>query len=185
MENYTLISQNTFKIELQIMDDIVDYYSNICIRLIMKNNIYEILNDNIYYLKNVKERYCVDNELFEIDARIFEQKLGILQNEYYYCLNENISNEDIILDENDEWIGEKYCCFTTPEYSTWIYKKGDRFHLMVTPMFRYFDEENNRELYLNFINEYKNIFFSEISSVQLKKTCDIIEKIYQQAVTPQ
>lgn len=185
MENYTLISQNTFKIELQIMDDIVDYYSNICIRLIIENNIYEILNDNIYYLKNVKERYCVDNEIYEIDSRILEQELGILQNEYYYCLNENISNEDIILDENDEWIGEKYCCFSTPEYSTWIYKKGDEFHLMVTPMFRYFDEENNRELYLDFINEYKNIFCSEILSEQLEKTCYIIEMIYQQAVTPQ
>ncbi|KAB1438061.1 hypothetical protein [Candidatus Galacturonibacter soehngenii] len=185
MENYILFNQNTFRIELQIMDDIVDYYSNICIRLIGENNIYEILNDNIYFLKNIKEMYSVDIEKYEIDARILEQKLGVLQNEYYYCLNENISNKDIIMDENDEWIGEKYCCFTTSEYSTWLYKKGGKFYLMVTPMFRYFDEENNRELYLEFINEYRNIFFSEILLEQLEKICDIIEKIYQQAVTPQ
>lgn len=52
-------------------------------------------------------------------------------------------------------------------------------------MFQFFDDENNIEIFRNFINGYKDIFFSEIFLEQLEKICDIIEKIYQQAVTPQ
>lgn len=185
MENYILIGQNTFRIELQIMDDVIDYYSNICIKLITDNNTYEILNDNIYFLKNLKDRYCIESENLVFDARLPEKELGMLQNKYYYYLNENIYSEDIILDEDDEWIGEKYCCFSTPEYSTWLYKKEGKFYLRVTPMFQFFDDENNIEIFRNFINGYKDIFFSEIFLEQLEKICDIIEKIYQQAVTPQ
>lgn len=182
MDKYILFSQDTFKIELQIMDEVVDYYTEICVRLIKGNNIYEILNDNIYFLKNLKDTYIVNVEKFEMDTRIMDEKIGILQNEYYYCMYEDICNEDIILEDEEVWIGEKYCCFSTPEYSTWIYKKNGKIYVRITPMFRYFEEENNSELYLDFVNNYQDIIFSEIPLDQLEKTCLLIEEIYQKAV---
>lgn len=37
---------------------------------------------------------------------------------YLYTIFENIDNEGIIFTKDGEWIGGKYCCFSTKECAT-------------------------------------------------------------------
>lgn len=98
-----------------------------------------------------------------------EKKLGLLFNEYYYCIYEDITSDFIILDSQDRWIGEKYCCFSNSEYATWIYKRDDDIFMKVTPMFKYFDEDYNTKKYSKFVEEYSDILSTVITFQQLKK----------------
>ena len=136
-----------------------------------------LLKDNIIYFFNTIDKYIKNIDNYNLDKRLEEKKLGLLFNEYYYCIYEDIISDSVILDDNNGWIGEKYCCFSNFQFATWLYKNDGNIAIKVTPMFKYFDMDNNRTQYLKFVEEYVDIFNTTITFHQLIKLSEILSSL--------
>lgn len=177
------IKNELYKIKLIAADEL-DYYTNIIIVLDIQKKEYKLYDDNLLYLKNITEQYFKCIKQFELDPRINCKDLGLLQNEYYYCIFEdNIINDDtIVQDDNGEWIGTKYCCFETKEYSTWLYKIKDTIQLKVTPNYYGFLKSIPSLEYNEFVKTYKDIITIDISVEELQNLTIIINNLFEKMI---
>ena len=150
--NFIKISPNIY-LEISTNVDIhnIDYYTK-----------YGLLNENILYIKNILEKYIENINDYILDNRLLRENLGIDLNNYYYFLNYEINNYNLIVDENGNWIGEKYNCFCNNKYATWIYKFDNKIYLEVTPLFDFFKYDTNDLEYKIFIRKYKRVIITEV-----------------------
>lgn len=93
---------------------------------------------------------------------------------------ENEIQDNWSLDNQEYWIGEKYCCYVSLEYATWIYYYGGSIVMKVTPVFNGFENEGYVQEYYKFIQEYKDIFRGIVSLQQLIYVKKVILKLYNE-----
>ena len=177
MKEYIIVNSDKYKIQLRIDENNLDYYTDIILELSIGKEKFVLLKDNIIYFFNTIDTHIKNIDDYNLDKRLDEKKLGLLFNEYYYCIYEDIISDNIILDDQNRWIGEKYCCFSNSEYTTWLYKNNDNIVIKVTPMFKYFDEENNHTQYLKFVEEYADVFNTAVTFQQLIKFSEILSSL--------
>lgn len=178
IDEFVVINSNHFKLKLLVNRVDMDYYTDITLKLYIGKKRIVLLEDNILFYKNMIYNYKDNIDVYSLDKRLDEKDLGLLLNEFYYCLYENITRNSIILDNQERWIGEKYCCFSNSDCATWIYKYNDNIVLKVTPMFRGFDKDNYFNQYLKFTKGYSDIFCTTITFNQLKDIYNIIIDLY-------
>lgn len=176
MKKYPLIRSAKYDLVLLLDDKEFDYYTDITIELDIRKEKIILFKDNLLYLKNIVKQY--EKGPLLLSDNLKEDKLGILLNEYYKYLNDNHPCKEIVLNEKNEWIGQKYNCFSTLNYATWLYRYDKNIILMVTPIFSEFDEENYISKYSTFINNYKDIFRECVTLPQLKRIGNIIINLY-------
>lgn len=164
---------------LKLLTDIkeIDYYTNVIIELSTKDKNIIIFKDNLLFLKNTLAPYVNNIDNYILNEELNEKSLGLLLNEYYYELYENIENKNIVKNERDCWIGEKYCCFSTNQHAVWMYKIYEKIVLKVTPIFTKFDEDDFFDEYLNFIESYSDIFSGEITIKQIENIFKVVSEL--------
>ena len=185
LDEFIWIKRNEYSIVLKYnIDDQIDYYTNVKIIVFYLNKEYEIFNDNLLYLKNIITNFLknADDYVIEIDDQIDIENIGLLQNKYYYCISQSIplSNvKELLLDNKEEWIGLKYSFFESKKYSTWIYKKGSKINIKISPLFQYFFDKFSISKYKKFVKNYNDIINFEIEESELVYLYDFINKIYE------
>jgi len=173
VNKHILLSNNQYVLQL-ISNVELDYYTDVTIELSTKSENKIIFKDNILYLKNLLEQYINNLDNYILDNRLDEKELGLQLNKYYYTIYEDIENNTLIKNKQGEWLGEKYCCFSTIQYATWLYKYSNKIILKVTPIFTKFENDNFFDEYSNFIKEYIDIFNIEITKKQLNDIFNIV-----------
>lgn len=181
--NFIKISQNIY-LEISTNVDMhnIDYYTNFNVELIIEDTKYNLLNENILYIKNILEKYIENINNYILDNRLLREDLGIDLNNYYYFLNYEINNFSLIVDENGNWIGEKYNCFCNNKYATWIYKFDNKIYLEVTPLFDFFKYDANDLEYKIFIRKYKRVIIVELDFEILLETYNKLDTIYKDII---
>ncbi len=177
VNEYILLYNEQYILKLLIDIEDIDYYTNVIIELSTKDKNIIIFKDNLTFLKNIITSYINKIDSYILDTQLNEKKLGLLLNEYYYELYEDIENENIIKNERGWWIGERYCCFSTNQYATWLYKINENMVLKITPIFTGFGEDDFFDEYLNFIKNYSDIFNGEITIKQIENIFKIISEL--------
>lgn len=76
--NFIKISQNIY-LEISTNVDIhnIDYYTNFNVELIIGDTKYNLLNENILYIKNILEKYIENVNDYILDNRLLRENLGI------------------------------------------------------------------------------------------------------------
>lgn len=183
MNEYVWIKNKEYKIILRDIEYKIDYYTNIKIVVVYLDKEYEIFYDNILYLKNTIINYLKNINEYTIDeySMININDIGLLQNKYYYCITQNSSlfkETELILDENNEWIGFKYYLFESKKYVTWIYNINNKINIKISPLFQYFFDNFSLTKYNSFIKEYSDILNIEITIKDLMSLNNFINNIY-------
>lgn len=176
MMEYILMEDAEYRLVLLLDDEDCDYYTDVYIKLIFAEKSIVLFKDNLLALKNIVEHY--DKGVCSLDGTLEEEKIGLLLNEYYRCLYEEQTQENIILNNLGQWIGEKYCCFVGLNYATWLYEYTGNIIMKVTPVFGGFEEDNFTEEYSEFIKNYEDIIKKIVSLQQLRKMREVILKLY-------
>ncbi len=179
-KEYTLMESEQYRLILLVNNTDFDYYTDICVELNFDGKRILLLKDNLLYLKNVFDK-C-EKKVNILDKNLDERNLGLLLNEYYYYLYEEQEKYTIILDEQGQWIGEKYICFSNLEYSTWIYRYDGDIVLKVTPIFYGFEKDDYLEEYEKFVQEYNDVFRIAISTKQIKNAAALIDNLYSSLI---
>lgn len=99
-------------------------------------------------------------------------------NEYYRYLYDEQIKENIILNNQGQWIGERYCCFVGLNYATWLYEYTGNLIMKVTPIFDGFEDYDFTKEYSEFVKKYEDIIKKVVSLQQLRKMRQIILKLY-------
>ena len=155
----------------------LDYYTNIILELSTDKGNFLLLKDNILFFNNVVAEYINNIDGYVLDSRLNEREIGLLFNEYYYSLFNNIESNKIVLDDTGEWIGSRYCCFSNQRHATWIYKYGGNIYIKVTPVFMEMDKDNNQEDYNKFIANYADIFTGNITYEELEDISKLTQEL--------
>lgn len=171
---YTLIQNEKYRLILLLDDKDFDYYMDVSVELILDRAHIILFNDSLLALRNIVKQY----KICALQSELNEKCLGILLNEYYHGIYANKTNKDIVLDVHGQWVGEKYCCYLSLQYATWIYKYNGNIIMKVTPVFHRYEENAYVEKYNNFVKEYRDLFREIISSRQLKDLKKIILELY-------
>lgn len=178
MDEYLIINSSQYKLKLLADKEELDYYTDLILELCVGRDKYILLKDNILFIKNMIGKFINNIHMYELDGRLNESELGLLYNVYFYCNNEELVDDSIILDNQGSWIGEKYAFFSNQNYTTWFYKYNNNIMMKVTPMFQYFDEGNNSIQYKKFIKEYSDIFKTVIDLSKIEEMLKILEGLY-------
>lgn len=174
MDEYLIINSCQYKLKLLVDRTELDYYTDLILELCINEERYVLLKDNTIFLRNIISEFIKNVDMYNLDDRLNETKLGLLYNEYFYCIYEGLVSDNIIFDQENKWIGEKYTCFSNKNYATWLYTHNNNIIMKVTPMFKYFDEDNNSKQYLKFIRDYSDLFKTTIDLHQLEKMLNIL-----------
>lgn len=180
MKEYELIKTEKYKLMLLLDESEFDYYTDVFIELTFGVNKITIFKDNLLELKNNVKQF--DENIHMLENKLDETKLGILLNEYYWGLYEGDLDENIILDSQERWIGERYCWFINSEYATWLYKYCGKIIMRVTPIFSGFEEDDYVQAYCNFTQKYKDIFRGQLSLEQILYMKQIILDLYDKLI---
>lgn len=176
------IKSEDFSIEI-IDDNELDYYTNIKIILNINERQYQLFNDNILYLKNISNQHFKNINQYELDG-VDAKNLGLLQNEYYYCVLEEkiIDSKKFVLDNDGNWIGSRYCCFESRDCYTWLYKVNDSIQLRVTPAYYKLLEDKPEFGLGRVIKEDNEILVSVITNEVLEELVRLIDKLYKKMI---
>ena len=175
-KEYTLIENEKYKLIISLEEIDFDYYTDVCIELIFDKKSIILFQDNLLALKNIIGQY--KEKIDMLDSDLDENKLGILLNNYYRGIYEDQFEDSLILDDQERWIGEKYCCFFSLECATWIYQYNGNVIMKVTPIFCGFEEDDYAQKYYRFVQEYNDIFRETVSLQQLICAKKIILELY-------
>ena len=126
----------------------------------------------------VNWQYSENQAVVNLTDTLDEEKIGLLLNEYYRYLYEEQTQENIILNNQGQWIGERYCCFVGLNYATWLYEYKGNLIMKVSPIFDGFEEDDFTEEYRKFVKKYEDIIKKTVSLQQLRKMRQIILKLY-------
>ena len=177
-KKYVLLKSEKYKLIISLEEIDFDYYTDVCVELIFDKKSIILFKDNLLALKNITEQYS--GNIVILDNNLDESKLGILLNNYYMSIYENEIQDNLILDNQEYWTGEKYCCYVSLEYATWIYYYGGSIVMKVTPVFNGFENEGYVQEYYKFIQEYKDIFQGIVSLQQLIYVKKVVLKLYNE-----
>ena len=177
-KEYALIENQKYKLIISLEEIDFDYYADVCIELIFDKKSIVLFKDNLLALKNVIDKYKENIDI--LDADLDENRLGILLNDYYRGTYENQFPDSLILDNQERWIGEKYCCFLSLEYATWIYRYDENIIIKVTPIFCGFEEDDYVKEYYKFVQEYNDVFREMVLLQQLICAKKIIYELYNE-----
>jgi len=176
MMQHILMENAEYRLVLLLDDEDCDYYTDVYIKLILAEKSIVLFKDNLLALKNIMEQF--DKEICSLDSTLEEEKIGLLLNEYYRCLYEEQTQENIILNNQGQWIGERYCCFVSLNYATWVYEYTGNIIMKVAPIFDGFEEDDFTEAYSEFVENYEDIIKDIVSLQQLRKMRDVIDELY-------
>lgn len=176
MTEYILIENAEYRLIILLDDEEFDYYTDVYIKFISDEKSIVLFKDNLLALRNIVEQY--DKGIYCLDNTLEEEKLGLLLNEYYRCLYEEQTQKNIIFNNQGQWIGEKYCCFMSLNYATWLYEHEGDIIMKVTPLFEEFEEDNFTEEYSEFVKNYEDITKMKLSLQQLRNIREVILKLY-------
>lgn len=175
-KEYALIKNERYKLIILLEEMDFDYYTNVYIHLIFDNKTILLFKDNLLALKNIVDQYEENIDILCTD--LDERRLGILQNDYYRVLFENDFQNDFILDSQGFWRGERYCCYMSTQYATWIYRYNGKIILKVTPVFVGFEEKGYMLKYDKFVKGYKDAFRDFVSLHELFNAKKVILELY-------
>lgn len=161
---FELIHNFNFSIVADYIEEDFDYYSRILLELIEKKNSTNIYNDNLLELYNIVRRYK-EESIPDIGDDLDVYSLGRKLNDIYQ------------IDFDDEDNIEKYCAYVSLNCATWLFKKDKGYYILVTPMYQMQSEDEDD--YENFVRNYSDIFYSEISAEELKLLAYKIEELYK------
>ena len=164
-KEYVLIENRKYKVILSFEEIDFDYYTNVSLEFICQNKSIIIFRDNLLALKNAIDWHY--ENIDELDTSLDENKLGILLNNYYGEGYEKQSQDGLNLDNQGRWIGEKYCCFLSHEYASWIYRKHENIIVKVTPVFCGYEKDDYIREYNKFLEEYNDTFREMITPQEL------------------
>ena len=176
MTEYILIENTEYRLIIVLEDKELDYYTDVYIKFISDKNSIVLFKDNLLALKNIVKQY--DKGIYSLDDTLEEEKIGLLLNEYYRCLYEEQTQENIIFNNQGQWIGEKYCCFISLNYATWLYEYEGNIIMKVTPIFEEFEEDDFTEEYREFAKNYEDITRKTLSLQQLGNIREVILNLY-------
>lgn len=176
MTEYILMEDVEYRVVLLLDAEAFDYYTDVYIKLIFAEKSIVLFKDNLLALKNIVEHY--DKGVCSLDSTLDEEKIGLLLNEYYRYLYEEQTQENIIVNNQGQWIGERYCCFIGLNYAIWLYEYTGNLIMKVTPIFDGFEEDDYKEEYREFVKKYEDIIKKTVSLQQLRKVRHIILKLY-------
>jgi len=180
LKKYELIRTENYKLILQLNESEFDYYTDVYMELTFGTNKITIYKDNLLELKNSMKQFGENIPILE--AKMDETKLGMLLNDYYRGIYEDNFDENVILDSQERWIGEKYCWFINSGYATWIYQYGGRIIMKVTPIFYGFEEDDYIQEYCKFKQEYKDIFREQVLLEQIIYMKNLIFNLYEELI---
>ncbi len=175
-KKYVLLKSEKYKLIISLEEIDFDYYTDVCVELIFDKKSIILFKDNLLALKNIINQYIENIDI--LDVNLDENRLGILLNDFYLGLYENQFHDNLILDNQERWIGEKYCCFSSLEYVNWIYKYDENIIMKVTPIFGGFEEDDYLQEYCKFIQEYNDIFREAVTLQQLLCIKKMIIELY-------
>lgn len=176
MTEYILMEDVKYRVVLLLNAEDCDYYTDVYIKLIFEEKSIVLFKDNLLALKNIVEHY--DKGVCSLDSTLDEKKIGLLLNEYYRYLYEEQIQENIILNNQGQWIGERYCCFVGLNYATWLYEYTGNLIMKVTPIFDGFEDDDFKKEYSEFVKKYEDIIKKVVSLQELRKMRQIILKLY-------
>lgn len=147
---------------------IADEYDD-CIILkliVLKGKEIVIYDDTKLSLLGLYTNYFSDIQRMELDVNLKNVNLGILLNNYYYRIANNmeLDKNSFALNASGDWIGMRYCCFENNNIATWIYLTNDGFVFKCTPLYEgLFDDYvlTFKEFIKNY-KEYQNYFSCHI-----------------------
>lgn len=177
-KEYVLMKDEKYKLIILLEKENFDYYTDVCIELIFDKKSIVLFKDNLLALKNIIDQYKENMDM--LDDNLDENKLGILLNDYYRGFYENEFQNSLILDEQKRWVGERYCCYVSSEYATWIYWYEGNIIMKVTPIFGRFEEKNYVQEYYKFTRKYNDVFRVNVSLQQLICAKKIIYELYDE-----
>lgn len=166
-----------YSIILEVPHGIIDYYTDINIKLYADSEAIVLFDDNLLYLKNIVDYY--KSGVPELGGDIEEKKIGMLFNDYHKCIHEDKKDANIILNGKGEWIGEKYCCFNSISYASWLFKHNGMIVFKVTPLFTNFEKDDYKKRYTEFKRNYKDVISLKLDVFTLKGIGDKVLKFYQ------
>lgn len=160
-----IFEKEPYCVYMQLDDDNFDYYSDAIIKIVVSGTEYIVYKDNLLCLKNIINNFKENFE--DIDERIDEKNIGMLLNIYYKSIFDELDDDRIIVNEFDEWIGEKYILFSTNNCATWLYRNQCKYIIKITPIYNmeYEYEDEFGEL----ISNYRDILCEELYISDLKK----------------
>lgn len=177
-KEYVLIQNEKYKLTIFLDKPGFDYYTDVFIKLTFDEQSIILFKDNLLALKNIIDHYNGNIDI--LDNNLDESKLGILLNDYYRGFYGNKHQNNLILDNNGYWIGEKYCCYSNQKYATWIYCYGGNIVIKVTTVFGGFGKEGYAREYYKFIQKYKDTFRGFVSLQQLTYAKKVIFQLYDE-----
>ncbi|MCI5654906.1 MAG: hypothetical protein MR300_00415 [Ruminococcus sp.] len=157
MGKYIIINNNQYKLYIEFSYENFDYYTQIKMFLENNDKNFLIANENILFYYNLFNLYTKNIDNYILPNQLDPNFLGKQLNEYYYQIWTEKKNQNIILNEEGLWIGEKYCCFTYNDCATWIYKYNDELYLLITKLYNNFcniDELNDFQLFIKNYNDF-------------------------------
>lgn len=176
-KEYILIENERYKLVIKLEEMDLDYYTDVYIELVLREKSIVLLKDNLLALKNIVEQYEM-KAIDSLDINLNESELGILLNDYYRGFYEDDISSHLIFDDQDLWIGEKYCCYQGREYAIWIYRYGGNIIMKVTPIFDGFEKDDYAQEYYRFIQGYKDVFREVIPLQALTMAKKTIIQLY-------
>lgn len=173
---YILMEDAEYRLVLLLDVEDCDYYTDVYIKLILDGKSIVLFKDNLLALKNIVEHY--DKGVCSLNGALEEEKLGLLLNEYYRCLYAEQMQENIIMNDQGQWIGERHCCFVGLNYATWLYEYTGNIIMKVTPIFDGFEEDDFTKEYSEFAKNYEDVIKKIVSLQQLREMREVILKLY-------
>lgn len=179
MRKYQLLHLNADNyLELRCFENNMYFDTPVQVLLCCANIEYVLLDDILgYALSELKFHFCKMVSL-ELVQELIETEIGIAQNEYYHRCSQNLPlNFPAIKEVNERWIGNKYSCFESKDFSTWVYCLKGQSYLKVTPLYSGNYDDKAEINYDDFLRNYKIIYERCLTKKEVFQCQNIIKKL--------
>ena len=179
MKRYQLIHLNTHDyLELRCFEDEMYFDAQIQIFLCCERDEYILLDDILGYALAELRAHFYKIDSFELTPEFLDVEIGKAQNEYYYRFAHDLPFDSSAIKEvNGMWIGNKYSCFESRNFSTWVYSIKGQCYLKVTPLYSENYEENPKISYADFLRKYKIIYERRLEQKEVTECQNMIKEL--------
>lgn len=157
-----VVNNDLYKIFVQVDDVPFDYYTPIKMYIQYRNKKILMVNENALFLYNLFDSYVNHPTQYILDNRLNPNRLGEQLNRYYFQIWTNMNFDDLVISQENFWIGEKYCCFTCNNYATWIFIYNNSMQLLITRLYGDFTNIDCTDDFQVFIKSNQDVFKSDI-----------------------
>lgn len=167
-------------LKLRCLDNSICFDASIQIIFCCENKEYVLLDDTLGYALSELKFHFFETETLELIPELLEVEIGKAQNEYYYCSAEDLPLEiSAIREVNDRWIGSKYSCFESKNFSTWVYLLNGYIYLKITPLYSWHYDDEPEISYNDFMQNYKILYKKCLKSQEVHQCQEMIKKIIE------